>query len=140
MAGDQQFLGRGWAFPPEFDRHSRAPRMVEQEDDIRESLRILLSTSPGERIMHPDYGCGIRDLVFDVMNETVLAEIRDLIERAILFFEPRVTLEYIDIRLDDANQGRLEILIDYSVRATNSRSNLVFPFYLQEGTHVEFTA
>ena len=140
MPIDPQFLGRGWAFPPEFDRNSRAPRMVEHEDDIRESLRILLSTTPGERIMRPDYGCGLRRLVFDVINESVLAEIQDLIRRAVLFFEPRITLESVEFDTGRAMEGCLDVLIDYSIRGTNTRSNLVYPFYLREGTHVDFSA
>ncbi len=140
MPVDPQFLGRGWAFPPEFDRESRAPRMVEREDDIRESLRILLSTAPGERIMRPDYGCGLRRLVFDVINESVLAEIRDLVRRAVLFFEPRVTLEGIEFDTSRSMDGCLGLHLEYSIRGTNTRSNLVYPFYLQEGTHVDFSA
>lgn len=140
MAIDQQFLGRGWAFPPEFDRYSKGPRMVDQEDDIRESLRILMSTRPGERTMRPDYGCGIRSLVFDVMNESVLTEIRDHVQRAVLFFEPRIALDSVEINIDRASEGRLDIDIAYSIKGTNSRSNLVYPFYLLEGTRVDFSA
>ncbi len=140
MPVDPQFLGKGWAFPPEFDRHSRGPRMVEREDDIRESLRILLSTKPGERTMRPDYGCGIRNLVFDVINESVLTEIRDYVERAVLFFEPRITLDNVAIDTRRAFDGRLDIELEYTIKTTNSRSNLVYPYYLLEGTRVDFSA
>ena len=75
-----------------------------------------------------------------VDEAAVLAEIRDLIQRAVLFFEPRVMLENVEIRIEDAENGRLDVILEYSIRGTNSRSNLVFPFYLQEGTHVDFTA
>jgi phage baseplate assembly protein W len=114
--------------------------MVEHEDDIRESLRILLSTKPGERTMRPDYGCGIRQFVFDVINDSVLTEIRDYVERAILYFEPRVSADYVAIDTSRAYDGRLDILIEYTIKTTNSRSNLVYPYYLLEGTRVDFSA
>lgn len=110
--------------------------MVSAEDDLREALQILLSTAPGERVMHPAYGCGLRRMVFETLNEGTQAEIRDLVERAVLFFEPRITLLNVSIdaaRLDD---GRLDIRLDYVIRATNSRSNMVYPFYMAEASHV----
>lgn len=108
--------------------------MVSDVDDIAESLRILLSTDPGERVMLPAYGCGLRRLVFESANEQTLTEMKDLIRKAILFFEPRVTLLSLDARLADALAGRLDILIEYSVRRTNTRHNLVYPFYLRQAT------
>lgn len=141
MAVDQSFLGTGWSFPPRFHKHTGrddggALDMVSGEDDIRESLLILMSTAPGERVMQPAYGCGLKTLVFDNVTESTLTEIRDLIERAILFFEPRITVERIDIADDRIEEGLLTIDIVYRVRSTNTRSNIVYPFYFMEGTHV----
>lgn len=108
--------------------------MVSDVDDIAESLRILLSTDPGERVMLPAYGCGLRRLVFESANEQTLTEMKELIRKAILFFEPRVTLLSIDARLADELAGRLDILIEYNVSRTNTRHNLVYPFYLHQAT------
>src|SRR4051812_23513554 len=142
MSIDKSFLGSGWAFPPVFSKLPPAMGgggrvlMSGGEDDIRESLTILLSTTPGERIMQPAYGCGIKAHVFDTLSTSVITEIKNLIERAILFFEPRITLNAVTIRDDDAVHGRLDILIDYTIRTTNTRSNMVYPFYLLEGSNV----
>ncbi len=139
MAGDaidRSFLGRGWAFPPRFDPVARTVAMVETERDIAESLAILLRTRPGERVMQPTYGCGLDGMVFETISEGVVTEIRDLIERAILFFEPRVEVERITVGTGRSFEGVLDISIDYRVRSTNTRNNIVYPYYFREGTHV----
>ena len=133
---DRNFLGRGWKFPPEFDRHVKDVKMVAEDDDIRESLRILLSTSPGERLMHPTYGCGLKQMVFENVDESVITEIRDKVQRAILFFEPRITVDGIDVAVEDPLSGVLLIQLRYIVRSTNSRSNMVYPFHFLEGTNI----
>jgi Bacteriophage baseplate protein W len=130
------FLGKGWAFPPSFDLEERTAVMVTAEDDIRESLYILLSTIPGERVMLPDYGCFLQEHVFDLMGETLLTHLKGLIEHAILFCEPRITVENISIMVEEASEGRLEITLDYRIIQTNTRNNMVFPFYFKEGTLV----
>ncbi|ACE84848.1 GPW/gp25 family protein [Cellvibrio japonicus] len=129
---DKSFLGTGWSFPPRFT--SKGLVTVGAEADIHESLLILLSTRPGERVMQPNYGCGLKAHVFDSLNESSYATIRDLIEQAVLFFEPRIILERIEIDDSDYMQGRLLIDIYYRVRATNNRYNLVYPFYIHEGS------
>ncbi len=134
MEGDSSFLGRGWGFPPQFNPVNRGVEMVAEEEDIQESLRILFSTAPGERVMHPSYGCGLKRMVFEQINETARTEIKDLIERAILFFEPRITLERVELDDTQIFEGRLLILLDYTIRTINIRSNMVYPFYFQEGT------
>jgi phage baseplate assembly protein W len=135
---DKQFLGVGWGFPPQFHRQAgqTGVRMVTEDEDIRESLRILLSTRPGERVMQPGYGCGLHTMVFETVNESTVTEIRDLVERAILFYEPRINLEGIEVEMENVYDGRLDIRIDYRIRQTNTRSNMVYPFYFIEGTHV----
>lgn len=135
---DKAFLGVGWGFPPEFHKHADAleVKMVAEEEDIGESLRILLSTSPGERIMQPDYGCGLHKMVFETIEESTITELKDIIERAVLFFEPRITLENIDVNTDDELEGKLKIQLNYTVRKTNTRSNIVYPFYYLEGSQV----
>jgi phage baseplate assembly protein W len=134
MANTKSFLGTGWAFPPSFS--DKGAIMVSAEQDIHESLYILLSTTPGERIMQPTYGCGLKLHVFDQLNESSVAVMKDIVQKAILFFEPRVTVEQIDINDDEAMEGRANINVIYKVRSTNNRYNLVYPFYFSEGTNV----
>lgn len=129
------FLGRGWSFPPRFDPRGKTAVMVSGVPDIDESLRILLSTAPGERVMLPDYGCALRRMVFEEASEQTVTEIKGLIRKAVLFYEPRITLNRIDAQRVDALSGRLDILLDYTVRTTNTRHNLVYPFYLHQATH-----
>jgi len=135
---DKAFLGVGWSFPPEFHKHADrlGVQMVAEEEDIRQSLSILLSTRPGERVMQPAYGCGLHAMVFETINESSITEIRDVIERAVLFFEPRITLESIDVNTENIYDGKLLLQLNYTVRRTNTRSNVVYPFYYIEGSQV----
>ncbi len=130
------FLGRGWSFPPEFDRKAGAVLMLEEETDIQSSLHILLSTRLGERVMLPEYGCNMDSLVFEAMNLTLLTYLKDLVENAILYHEPRIELDKVIIDTTSQNEGLLLIEIHYNVRTTNSRYNYVYPFYLNEGTNL----
>ena len=135
---NKNFLGVGWSFPPEFHKQTNAfgVKMVAGEEDIAESLRILLSTVPGERIMQPTYGCGLHTMVFETINESAITELKDIIERAVLFFEPRITLESVDIDTAELLDGSLKIQLNYTIRQTNTRSNIVYPFYYLEGSQV----
>lgn len=130
------FLGRGWSFPPEFDKLAKAVVMLEEEADIQSSLEILLSTKLGERVMQPTYGCNMDSLVFEAMNLTLLTYLKDLVENAILYHEPRIELDDVVIDTTNQNEGMLLIGIHYFVRTTNSRYNFVYPFYLKEGTNI----
>ncbi len=138
MSVDKSFLGTGWSFPPRFGMRAAggAVQMVEEEQDIHESLFIILSTTPGERIMQPTFGCGLKSFVFAELNESVVTELRDAIERAILFFEPRISVNAINMDERDMQEGRLDIHIDYTIRGTNTRSNMVYPFYFLEASNV----
>jgi hypothetical protein len=133
---NQSFLGRGWSFPPEFNRESKAVKMLEDEEDIRSSLHILLSTRLGERIMVPGYGCNLDELLFSPLNLTLKTYVIDLIRTAILYYEPRIDVNKIDIDPADELNGVLLINIDYTIRATNSRMNIVYPFYKEEGNEL----
>jgi phage baseplate assembly protein W len=128
------FLGTGWGFPPEFRIHQKDIKMISDEEDIESSLSILLSTRLGERVMLPDYGCNLDELLFEGLNRTLITYVIELIETAILYHEPRIDVVRIDISESDPLEGKLIIEIDYRVRATNSRKNMVFPFYREEGT------
>lgn len=133
---DKTFLGTGWGFPLEFDPLSKAVKIASEEEDIAESLKILLATRPGERVMQPSYGCGLHALLFDSVNERMMSDIRETVERAVLFFEQRIQLDQVSVDSDQAGDGLLQIRVHYTIRATNTRSNIVYPFYFQEGTNV----
>ena len=107
--------------------------MVSEDQDIQESLRVLFTTAPGERVMNPAYGCGLKLLLFENISESTVTEIRDVTERAILFFEPRISVNSVQVTTEDLYDGIINLSIDYTVRATNNRSNMVFPFYFREG-------
>jgi uncharacterized protein len=128
------FLGCGWSFPPTFTRRTASVAMVAGDFDIRESLWILLSTSIGERIMLATYGCDLMSKVFTSLTATTANEIASMVGNAITAWEPRVTVGNISVVEDNETQGWLNISIDYVVRQTNSRANLVYPFYLLEAT------
>ncbi len=130
----QSFLGTGWSFPPQFDKSDSKTRMLKDEADIQSSLEILLSTRQGERVMLPDYGCDLHELVFEPLTTTFKTYIADLIRTAILYYEPRIEVEKIDLNDTGELEGRILITITYKVRATNSRFNFVYPFYKNEGT------
>ncbi len=134
MTTEETFLGRGWGFPPEFSKNTNSVLLTEGGEDIDKSLEILLSTRPGERIMVPEYGCNLDELIFKPLNLTLKTFVTDLIKTAILYYEPRIDVEKISIDQSTDNDGILLISIDYLVRITNSRKNLVYPFYKNEGT------
>ena len=128
------FLGQGWSFPPHFDAGNKALALVRDEEDIRQSLYILLHTEPGERIMNPDYGCPLRQFVFEDMTLSVLTRLQNVVKRAITRWEPRVTNVVVTPGTQRAADGVLLLEIAYTVSALNSQNNLVFPFYLRGTT------
>jgi uncharacterized protein len=140
-SGDRPFLGRGWSFPPTFDRASGGVRMLEREDDVASSLHILLSTARGERIMVPQYGCNMDELVFENLDTRMRTLMADKIASAILYHEPRIDLERVEVQNDpeETLEGRVLIGVTYRVRETNSRFNFVFPYYVEEGTDINLT-
>ena len=134
MDRDAHFLGTGWKFPPVFSRESAGVEMVSAAEDIRESLWILLSTSPGERVMVPEFGCALWRVVFENLDVTTMTEIEELVRRAILNWEPRVTVDGVTVERDPGVAGLVHIHVAYTIRRTNARSNLVYPFYVHEAT------
>jgi phage baseplate assembly protein W len=131
MLEENSFLGKGWSFPPSFDEHSREVKMLSGTEDIQSSLQVLLSTRLGERLMQPRYGCNTDEMLFEIMDTTFKTEMKKKIEVSILLFEPRIDLEKIDI-IQNELDGKILLSVDYIVRATNTRGNLVYPFYLSE--------
>lgn len=127
---DIDFLGIGWEFPPAFEKSG--VRLAEGENDIRQSLGILLSTTPGERIFRPEYGCNIRQWIFSKMNLSEKTLIIDTIKKAIIKGEPRITLEHVDVEIKNEHEGILWIRLEYVINASDSADNIVFPLYIKE--------
>ena len=125
-----EFLGRGWSFPVETD-HRGEVALSEGEVDIEQAVRLILSTTPGERVMRPEFGCGIHTYVFATIDTTTLTLIEDEVRDALVAWEPRIDVLAVDSAFADRATGRLEIEIRYKVRHTNNEFNLVYPFYLE---------
>jgi phage baseplate assembly protein W len=132
----KSFLGTGWGFPPTFDRKTKGVNLLTDVEDINSSLDILLSTKLGERVMVPNYGCNLEDLVFESLDIATETFITELIRTAILYHEPRIDLESVEYIKENRNEGIMLIKIDYTVRSTNSRSNFVYPFYKEEANNL----
>jgi len=142
----KSFLGTGWNFPPTFHKDFLGVEMISDEVDIKSSLDILFSTDPGERVMQPTYGCALRKFVFEPMNISTKTMMEKIIKDAMMYHEPRIIVEQIQIGeaadtdqriIEEAYmQGILLISIDYRVITTNTRYNYVYPFYYNEGTNL----
>ncbi len=130
MAKD--FLGVGWKFPVRAGL-DRKIAMSGHEEDIKEAIWIILGTAKGERVMRPDFGCGIHDLVFAPINTTTITLVENSVREALTLWETRIELLRVEVSTDEADVGKLLINIDYKVRSTNNRFNLVYPFYVKEG-------
>lgn len=132
MLDPKAFLGRGPAFPVTVDPATAALASAQYEDDIRQAIRIILDTDPGERVMRPDFGAGLRALVFEPINTHTLALARHRVEQALILWEPRIDGVTVAVT---AQPGRTVLVIEvrYRVRTTNTFYNLVYPFFLTEG-------
>ncbi len=128
------FLGTGWRFPPKPDDTIGRMETVSQEEDIEEAIRIILFTRKGERVMRPDFGCKIQQFIFGEMDYGTIREMEREIVNAITSWEPRVIEPEAQIHTEDLKNGRIDIEVRYVVRSTNNPYNLVFPYYIQEGT------
>jgi phage baseplate assembly protein W len=135
----RDYLGRGWSFPPTFVKTPPAVVMLEDEADIASSLHILLSTTPGERVMQPLYGCNLSELLFESLDTRMKTLMADKVETAILYHEARVVLERVTLDDSQETEGVVLINVIYRVKSTNSRFNFVFPYYKQEGTDINLT-
>jgi uncharacterized protein len=133
---NRSFLGRGWGFPPTFDQVSGTVGLLQDDEDIRSSLHILLTTMVGERLMQPRYGCNLDELLFESLDTTLRTQLIDKIETAILYFEARIDVERVTLDTTREWEGVVFIQADCIIRSTNSRFNFVFPFYKNEGTEL----
>jgi uncharacterized protein len=134
LTGERKdFLGRGWAMPVQLEPRTGLVAGVEAEEDIRQSIRIILETAPGERVMRPNFGCGIHELVFAAVDSNAIQRICSVVEEALRRCEARV--DVLEVKVDEAAtaEGVLLVELEYRVRKTNQTGNLVFPFYFREG-------
>ena len=129
---DQSFLGTGWSFPPSFSLGGADVGMVSGTEDIHQSLQILLSTRLGERVMQDEFGCALDAVLFEEVDAGLVNSLNTLVSNAILDHEPRISLDNVDVSDSGIDQGLLLISIEYTVRSTNSRFNMVYPFYINE--------
>lgn len=132
---NKTFLGIGWNFPPELGRDSSSTVMSSDEENIRQSLQILLGTSPGERVNRYDYGCPIQKYVFEILDVTTQTLLAEEIKKSVILFEPRIDLDTVTFEVHQA-KGELLIKLEYTIHQTNRRSSMVYPFYLNEGTDI----
>ena len=135
---NDEFLGRGWSFPPSFNAQLSEVEMTEKKEDIEKSLQILLTTTVGERVMQPKYGCNMEELLFESLNTTTKTILKDKIKTAILYFEPRIEPKKINLNTTNELEGEVLIEIEYVIRTTNNRFNFVFPYYRNEATELNF--
>lgn len=132
---DIPFLGSGISFPISIDKEKRDLAISEAEENIRQSIWIILSTARGERIMRTDFGCGIYELIFESISQTTAGRITEAVRESLLRWEPRIDVRDVQVTFESNSEGqKVNLLIDYQVRATNNAFNLVYPFYLDRAT------
>jgi uncharacterized protein len=134
MENNEAFLGQGWAFPPEFYAGGAQVELVAGEEDIVQSLEILLTTSLGERTMFAAFGCDLKRFMFEEIDQSLINGIRNVISDGLLNNEPRIKVLNVELDVSNAWSGAILIAVDYLVRTTNNRYNLVYPFYINEAS------
>lgn len=139
-ADGRSFLGVGWGFPPRFASDGRGVAMVAAEQDIAQSLLILMRTTPGERVMQPEYGCDLQGMVFETLDSNRVTDLKAMIIRAVRLFEPRVVVEQVIVDILDWLDGEVRVDVAYTIIATNTRHNLVFPLYRFEASAAGYLA
>lgn len=133
---DQHFLGSGWSFPVTFSVGNHQLDVSAYENNINESIDIILQTRNGERYMDEQFGSGLQQFLFKKMDETLKGEIAEAVTYALLYNEPRITVLDVDVQFTDLRAGAIEILLNYVFNQTNTRHNYVFPFHINEGTNL----
>ena len=135
MKKKDSFLGQGWSFPPTFSKRE-GTIMVSDEEDVAQSIEILLNTTIGERIMQPKFGCDLKTYLFQSISTSRVNFIKDLIKSALINYEARIKLHDIIIDHSAFLDGVISVQVNYTVASTNSRYNLVFPYYKVEGSNI----
>jgi phage baseplate assembly protein W len=126
---DVSFIGRGISWPMGVD-HTGSLRMSEGSADLDRSIRVVVATAPGERVMRPEFGCRIWDLLFEPVTANLLGQMAQAVRDALAQWEPRIAVDDVDVRQDDNDHALVHIAVQYVVRSTNDRRNLVYPFYV----------
>jgi len=132
----KSFLGTGWSFPPTFNKYTKSVNLVTGEEDVIESIKIILFTNLGERVMRPDFGSDVKGYTFKSMDSVAINQLNRTVGRALKRHEPRINLNQVNFDTSNATEGTLLINLDYTIKSVNIRTNVVFPFYLKEGTHI----
>jgi len=130
---NKNFMGVGWKYPVYITIEGKIAKS-EYEQDIKEAIWIILGTAKGERVMRPDFGCGIHDLVFTPINTATITLVENSVREALTIWEPRIELIKVEASSEKSEEGKMLVSIDYRVRTTNNRFNLVYPFYIKEGS------
>lgn len=131
--GKKAFLGTGFHFPVEVDEVTGRFRMSREEENIEQSMKLILMTGKGERMMRPEFGCGLKHYIYETMDYGTMVRMEQEIKETLDRWEPRITDVEAIVNQDSSNGNRIQIQIHYRVRSTNNPYNMVFPFYLQEG-------
>jgi phage baseplate assembly protein W len=129
---EKSFLGVGWAFPMKAEPTGKI-ETARYEEDIRQAIIIIIGTGHGERLMRPDFGAGLKQMVFEPVNTTTIALVKNTVERALITWETRIDVLEVSVSTDTPERNRIDIEVTYRVRATNAVQNMVYPFYILEG-------
>ena len=127
------FLGKGWKFPPGFEKNTGKTLMVADEEDVFQSLEILIGTIPGERLMQPAFGTALSQFLFKPMGSELATMIKGTLTDNLIRYEPRIAVNQIEVDLNRMIDGMILVMIDFTIRQINARHNIVYPFYYQEG-------
>ena len=127
----EDFIGKGWSFPPHFNKGLGEVEMVSGKEEIEQSLKILFSTNLHERLFHPTFGCSLRDFLFAANSRATVLRIQNMISATIRDFEPRIILNKTEVDTENMMDGYFSIHIDYTIRATNMRHNMIHPHYFE---------
>lgn len=127
------FLGTGWKFPVEVDGATGRIQISSGENNIKESIRMIIGTRRGERVMEPEFGCRIWEYSFETVDYTTMYAMKNQVEQALVRWEPRITNVQAEVSDERVEEGLLLIHVSYVVRSTNNLYNLVYPFYILEG-------
>ncbi len=131
---ENSFLGKGWSFPPRFEARGARLKVEEGSQNVHKSILLILTTELGERPLNPNFGSSLSQYLYEPISDRLVNELSDSVEKAILRHETRIELNQVEITTDDLDAGLLRINVQYTLKATNSRYNLVYPFYLNESS------
>lgn len=136
MTFEEEILGRGWAFPPKFDKNLNEPQMLVGEEDVKNSIEVIIKTKLGERVFREEFGSRIYELLFEPLNENMKTYMVDSLKTSLANNEPRIEVRRIRLEQADLTLGRVDISIDYQLIQTNTTNNLVVPFYTPDNLSI----